>query len=132
MRPRTADATRTAAVKPLACPDCGRSLRPDGQDLLCSLRHRFMAIDGYFDLWPTDEAQPSVDWFATPYGVVYDTAIKERSLARLAGRLGWGANIGRVFEMMDEGVKCAPNQVILDVPVGGAPTLRSAPGRMRG
>jgi SAM-dependent methyltransferase len=132
MKQRISDVTQTAAIKPLACPDCGRSLRADGEDLLCRLRHRFMAIDGYYDLWPTDEPQPAVDWFATPYGVVYDAAIKERWLARLGGRLGWGADIGRVFEMMDEGVKCEPGQVILDVPVGGAPPLRSAPGRLQG
>ena len=132
MKRRTSDVSRTAAIKPLACPDCGRSLRADGEDLICSRGHRFIAIDGYFDLWPTDQPQPAVDWFATPYGVVYDTAIKERWLARLGGRLGWGADIGRVFEMMDEGVKCGPGQVILDVPVGGAPPLRSAPGRLLG
>ena len=79
-----------------------------------------------------NQPQPPVDWFATPYGVVYDTAIKERWLARLAGRLGWGADIGRMFEMMDEGVKSEPGQVVLDVPVGGAPPLRSAAGRLRG
>jgi SAM-dependent methyltransferase len=91
-----------------------------------------MAIDGYYDLWPTDQPPVPVDWFATPYGVVYDTAIKERWLARVAGRLGWGADIGRMFELMDEGVKCEPGQVVLDVPVGGAPPLRSAAGRMLG
>jgi SAM-dependent methyltransferase len=91
-----------------------------------------MSIDGYIDLWPTDLAQPRHDWFATPYGVVYDAAIKERWLARMAGRLGWGADMDKMFRMMDEGVKNEPGQVVLDVPVGGAPALRSAPGRMRG
>ena len=33
---------------------------------------------------------------------------------------------------MDEGVKCRPGEVVLDVPVGGAPPLRSASGRLRG
>jgi SAM-dependent methyltransferase len=132
MRQQTLVATPAAAFKPFACPDCGQSLRRDGEDLLCRHGHRFMSIDGYYDLWPTDQPQPSIDWFATPYGVVYDTAIKERWLARLGGRLGWGADIGRVFEMMDEGVKCKRGEVILDVPVGGAPPLRSAAGRLRG
>ncbi|HEV1997684.1 MAG TPA: methyltransferase domain-containing protein, partial [Candidatus Dormibacteraeota bacterium] len=33
---------------------------------------------------------------------------------------------------MDAGVKTRPGEVVLDVPVGGAPTLRAAPGRLRG
>jgi SAM-dependent methyltransferase len=132
MNRRAADLIQTAAVDPLACPDCGRPLHPEGPDLLCSNEHRFVSIDGYFDLWPTDSPQPSMDWFATPYGVVYDRAIKERWLARLGGRVGWGADIGKVFAMMDDGVKCEPGEVVLDVPVGGAPALRAAPGRLRG
>jgi SAM-dependent methyltransferase len=132
MKRRSSDLKQIAAVDPLACPDCHRRLRRDRDDLVCTHGHRFIAMDGYYDLWPTNQPQPPVDWFATPYGVVYDAAIKERWLARLAGRLGWGADIGKMFEMMDEGVKCEPGQVILDVPVGGAPPLRSAPGRMRG
>lgn len=132
MKRRVADVVQTTAIEPLACPDCGRSFRPDNDDLVCEAGHRFLAIDGYFDLWPTDQQQPAVDWFATPYGLVYDRAIKERWLARLGGRLGWGADVGRIFDMMDEGVKCEPGEVVLDVPVGGAPPLRAAPGRLRG
>ena len=132
MKRRTSDLAKTAAIKPLACPDCRSSLRPDGEDLVCEQGHRFMVIDGYYDLWPTDQPQPDMDWFATPYGLVYDTGIKERWLARLAGRLGWGADVGRMFDMMDEGVKCEPGEVVVDVPCGGAPALRSASGRLRG
>jgi SAM-dependent methyltransferase len=132
MKRRSTDATQAAGFDRLACPDCNRPLKRIGEDLVCSQGHRFMTVDGYYDLWPTNQPQPPVDWFATPYGIVYDTAIKERWLARWAGRLGWGADIGKMFEMMDEGVKCAPGYVILDVPVGGAPALRAAAGRMRG
>ncbi len=132
MNRRAADLVETVAVKPLACPDCSRGMTADGNDLVCPDGHRFVCVDGYFDLWPTDAGQPDVDWFATPYGLVYDRAIKERWLARLGGRLGWGADIGEVFAMMDEGVKCDPGEVVLDVPVGGAPALRSAAGRLQG
>jgi SAM-dependent methyltransferase len=132
MKRRSTDVARTAAVRPLACPDCSQRLRWDGEDLLCTRGHRFMAIDGYFDLWPTGKPPPPVDWFATPYGLIYDAAIKERWLARLMGRLGWGADMGKMFDMMDAGVKVDPGQVVLDVPVGGAPPLRAAAGRMRG
>jgi len=37
-----------------------------------------------------------------------------------------------MYRLMDDGVKAAPGELILDVPVGGAPALRAAPGRMRG
>ena len=53
-------------------------------------------------------------------------------MARLVGGLMWGSQIGRMFHLMDEGVRCKPGEVILDVPCGGAPVLRSAPGRMLG
>src|SRR5258708_6354248 len=99
----------------------------DGNDLVCPDGHRFVCVDGYFDLWPTDAGQPDIDWFATPYGLVYDRAIKERWLARLGGRLGWGADIGEVFAMMDEGVKCDPGEGVLDVPLGGSAAAGSSP-----
>jgi len=89
-------------------------------------------VGGIYDLWPASVPAPGLDWFATPYGVVYDTAIKERWLARLAGRLGWGTDIDQMYRMMDAGVKSDPGEVVLDVPVGGAPPLRAAPGRLRG
>jgi SAM-dependent methyltransferase len=132
MNRRAADLVQTAAVEPLVCPDCGDALHPAGQDLRCSKGHSFVSVDGYFDLWPTDSPEPAIDWFTTPYGVVYDRAIKERWLARWGGRLGWGADIDKIFQMMDEGVKCEPGEVVLDVPVGGAPVLRSASGRLQG
>jgi SAM-dependent methyltransferase len=100
--------------------------------LVCSKRHRFEAVDGVFDLWPADRPVPRGDPFSGPYGEVYDRAIKERWLARVGGRLGWGADVGAMFRLMDEGVKCAPGEVVLDVPIGGGPSLRAAAGRMEG
>lgn len=132
MKRRARDATTGQAMAALACPACGRPLRLSGDSLSCASRHRYQAVDGYFDLWPPGEPVPDVDWFATPYGVVYDRAIKERWLARLAGRLGWGTDIDRMYRMMDEGVKTEPGEVVVDVPVGGAPPLRSATGRLLG
>ena len=116
----------------LACPACGRPLKDGGGRLTCSRGHRYEAVDGIYDLWPKGIAAPGLDWFATPYGLLYDTAIKERWLARLGARAGWGTDINRMYRLMDEGVKAARGQVVLDVPVGGAPPLRAAPGRLRG
>ena len=99
---------------------------------MCSRGHAYSAVGGIYDLWPPSVSSPGRDWFATPYGLVYDTAIKERWLARLGGRLGWGTDIDRMYRMMDAGVKNAPGEVVLDVPVGGAPPLRAAPGRLLG
>ena len=116
----------------LACPECHRALRAQGDELVCSQGHGHLGIGGIYDLWPRGIPVPGLDWFATPYGLVYDTAIKERWLARLAGRLGWGTDIDQMYRMMDAGVKTEPGEVVLDVPVGGAPPLRAAAGRLRG
>jgi SAM-dependent methyltransferase len=116
----------------LACPECGRPLRGDDEGVQCSDGHAFSLVAGIYDLWPRSVPLPGLDWFATPYGLLYDNGIKERWLGRLAGRFGWGTNIDRMYRMMDEGVKNRPGEVVLDVPVGGAPPLRSAPGRLLG
>ena len=133
--PRTRRGTDAAGSAPagiLACPDCHRVLRPDGDGLRCSRGHAYSAVNGVIDLWPPSIPTPGTDWFATPYGVVYDRGIKERWLARAVARAGWGTDIDRMYRQMDAGVKAAAGEVVLDVPVGGAPPLRSAPGRMRG
>ena len=131
-RRRVSDAAAGPVLAALVCPSCGGHLALSEDTLVCPKRHRFDAVGGIFDLWPPGEPVPSMDAFSGPYGVVYDRAIKERWLARLAGRVGWGGDVGGMFLLMDEGVKCAPGQVVLDVPIGGGPTLRAAPGRMQG
>jgi SAM-dependent methyltransferase len=132
MQRRSTDHSTEVATTVLACPSDHGKLQVDLDALVCPRGHTFLLRDGFFDLWPPDAAQPGLDWFSTPYGVVYDTGIKERWLARLAGRIGWGADIGKMYDLMDEGVKCAPGQVVVDVPCGGAPPLRAAAGRLQG
>ncbi|MFN2464188.1 MAG: class I SAM-dependent methyltransferase [Candidatus Dormibacteria bacterium] len=132
LRRRAADAAPRIPTGLLRCPRCGRSLRPRRESLVCSRGHTHVALEGIYDLWPGNLPAPTLDWFATPYGLLYDTAIKERWLARLAGRVGWGTDVDRMFRLMDAGVKVGPAEVVLDVPVGGAPALRSAAGRMLG
>jgi ubiquinone/menaquinone biosynthesis C-methylase UbiE len=131
-RRRSTDALAGIPAGVLACPDCGRSLRGDGDGVRCSRGHLFRCLEGIFDLRPHNVPAPGADWFATPYGRAYDTGIKERWLGRLVARVGWGTDIDRMYRMMDDGVKNRPGEVVLDVPVGGAPPLRSAPGRLRG
>ena len=116
----------------LTCPECRRALKAVSARLQCSAGHRYESTAGIYDLWPPGAGPPGLDWFATPYGLVYDTAIKERWLARLGARAGWGTDIDRMYRMMDAGVNIGPGEVVLDVPVGGAPPLRSAAGRLRG
>ena len=132
MKRRATDQSTEVATKVLACSaDHGR-LQVDLDALVCPRGHTFLFRDGFFDMWPPDAPELGMDWFNTPYGLVYDTGIKERWLARLAGRIGWGADIGQMYELMDEGVKCAAGEVVVDVPCGGAPPLRSAAGRLKG
>jgi len=131
-RRRAADAAAQARPDLFTCPRCGRRLALEGEALECRRGHRYDAVDGVFDLWPEGRPLPRLDVFATPYGLAYDTAIKERWLARLGGLVGWGADVRPMFRLMDEGVKCEAGEVVLDVPVGGGPTLRAAPGRSHG
>ncbi len=132
MRRRAFDDPGGLAATVLACPVCHGKVEVDLDVLACGAGHSYVGTDGYFDMWPEDQPAPQLDWFSTPYGLLYDTGIKERWLARVGGRFGFGTDVDRMYELMDDGVKCAPGEVILDVPVGGAPTLRSAAGRMLG
>ncbi|HEV3234356.1 MAG TPA: methyltransferase domain-containing protein [Candidatus Dormibacteraeota bacterium] len=130
-RPAYSDGAQLAGAV-LACPICHGALKLELDALVCAGGHTYPVTDGYFDMWPRDQVEPRLDWFSGPYGLVYDTGIKERWLARVGARFGFGTDVDRMYELMDDGVKCEPGEVILDVPVGGAPTLRSAPGRMLG
>jgi SAM-dependent methyltransferase len=128
---RATDAAGSAALAIFRCPRCGGRLRLVESRLECARRHRFPEVEGVFDLLGTTAAG-GFDFFATPYGWLYDSGVKSRGLAGVAARLLWGAAIGEMYDMMDAGVRCEPGQVVLDVPCGGAPSLRTAAGRMRG
>ncbi|MHB8509152.1 MAG: class I SAM-dependent methyltransferase [Candidatus Dormibacteria bacterium] len=116
----------------LSCPACEKPMRLSDGMLVCPARHRYPEIEGVFDLWPAGQALPAMDIFGSPYGWAYDAGIKERPIARLVGSLMWGADIDRMYRLMDNGVRCAPGEVVLDVPCGGAPSLLTAAGRMKG
>src|SRR5437879_4706077 len=107
-RRRPGDAKPQGQSLPLTCSRCGGGLRLRGDAMVCPRRHVHEGVDGIYDLWPSDHVSPRLDPFSTPYGAIYDRGIKERSLARLAGRLGWGADVDEMFRLMDVGVKCDP------------------------
>lgn len=129
---RASDAASRAATTVLACPTCRSRLSLSGSSLSCAAGHNFPEIEGYYDLWPAGTPEPSLDFFSGPYGAVYDAGIKARGLATIAARALWGADAAEMYRLMDAGVKCGRGEVVLDVPCGGAPGLRTAAGRMLG
>ena len=116
----------------LVCGQCHGRLSLSGGALSCPKHHTYPSIDGVFDLWPEGKTPPAQDVFSGPYGLIYDAAIKERWLPRLLAPIGWGARVDAMFRLMDDGVRAHQDEVVLDVPVGGGPALRTAAGRMNG
>lgn len=58
------------------------------------------------------------DVFETWYGVLYDRGL-QHPLAPLGGALMWGADVGRIFSELADGVACRRGEVVLDCPTGG-------------
>ncbi len=69
--------------------------------------------------------------FETWYGDLYDSGLQS-ALAPAGGFLLWGADVGRLFREMAEGVVCAAGQVVLDCPTGGGVTFARGLRRTRG
>jgi ubiquinone/menaquinone biosynthesis C-methylase UbiE len=65
-------------------------------------------------------------------GWLYDFGVNTRPLARLTGRLEWGAEIGRMYRWMADGLKLASGEVALDVPVGGGTSYATGAPRLEG
>jgi SAM-dependent methyltransferase len=77
-------------------------------------------VAGVFDLLQDRQSASGLrDTYSTPLGWLYDFGVNTRPLARLAGRLEWGADIERMFRWMEAGLKVPAGDVVLDVPVGG-------------
>ena len=81
------------------------------------------ASPGVADLWEPGRPLPNADAYSTPIGWAYDHGVNNRLLAPLAGRLEWGADIRRMYRLMDEGVRCVEGELVLDVPCGGGTTF---------
>ncbi len=134
--PRT-DARRQAAKRslatPLLCATCGERLRLLGALLGCPDGHPVpQTQEGIYDLWPADREPPAIDTYGTPFGWAYDVGVNTRQVARLAARWEWGTDVGRMYRLMDEGLRLPRGQVALDVPVGGGTTFGEGAPELKG
>ena len=124
---------KRSLLTPLTCWSCGERLRLLEGLLACPQGHPVREIEeGIYDLWPSDQDPPAVDTYGTPFGWVYDIGVNTRPLARIAGRLEWGTDVGRMYRLMDEGLRLARGQVALDVPVGGGTTFGEGAPELKG
>ncbi len=134
--PRTVarrQAVKRSLVTALTCWSCGERLRLRGHILACPQGHPVAELEeGVHDLWPPDRKPPATDTYGTPLGWAYDVGVNTRSLARVAARVEWGTDVGRMYRMMDEGLHLARRQVALDVPVGGGTTFAEGAPELKG
>lgn len=66
------------------------------------------------------------------YGRLYDAGIQNRTLAPWGGFLAWGADITRLYRLMEDSIACEPGEVVLDVPTGGGVAFAAGAPRTRG
>jgi len=118
---------------PLSCPSCSSTLDFAGGSLSCPGGHAVpIAAAGIADLLDPGQPLPNVDAYSTPIGWAYDHGVNNRVLAQLAGRLEWGADIRRLYRLMDEGVRARLGEIVLDVPVGGGTTFAEGAPHLEG
>jgi SAM-dependent methyltransferase len=124
---------KRSPATPLVCWSCGERLRLLGGFLLCPQGHPIPETEeGVYDLWPPDRRLPAIDTYGTPFGWAYDVGVNTRPLARVAARLEWGTDVGRMYRLMDEGLRLARGRVVLDVPVGGGTTFGEGAPELKG
>jgi ubiquinone/menaquinone biosynthesis C-methylase UbiE len=88
--------------------------------------------EGVYDLWPPDRELPAIDTYGTPIGWAYDLGVNTRPLARISARLEWGSDVGRMYRLMEEGLRLPRGQVALDVPVGGGTSYAAGAPELKG
>ena len=121
------DFKATQWKRPYRCIRCARRARIGPSALTCTACGFSVASTaGFFDLLPA-RAQPRFQVFDTAYGALYDTAISNRGVATVGGKLMWGADMPRVFSDMARYAATHEGEVVLDVPAGGGVTLSWAP-----
>ncbi|WP_329258030.1 class I SAM-dependent methyltransferase [Actinoallomurus sp. NBC_01490] len=59
--------------------------------------------------------------------VVYDFAVEREPIARLGGRLLWGADMRVFYDTFAEAARLPPGTAVLDVPCGGGVAFRGVP-----
>lgn len=122
-----------ARRSPLLCPRCRSQLSDRSGVLRCPEGHAIGQLStGVVDLWPAGRPLPAVDTYSSPLGWAYDHGVNNRALARLTARLEWGTDVRRMYDLMDAGVRCSENEVVLDVPVGGGTTFAQGAPELRG
>lgn len=121
---------RPGRPTPLTCWTCGERLRQGTGGLACPNDHPVAeAGPGVYDLWPPRRDLPALDLYGTPLGWAYDLGVNTRPLATVAARLEWGADVGRMYRLMDEALVVPRGRAVLDVPVGGGTSFaQGAPG----
>jgi ubiquinone/menaquinone biosynthesis C-methylase UbiE len=118
---------------PLTCWACGERLRLGTEGLGCRNGHAVAEVrQGVYDLWPPDRELPRLDLYGTPVGWAYDFGVNTRPLATLAARLEWGADLSRMYRLMDEALRVPRGQAALDVPVGGGTSFGQGAPELKG
>ena len=70
-------------------------------------------------------ANPSAAWRAGhPWAMVYDFFVERESLARVAGRVGFGTDTSLLYDAIDAVGELPAGSAVLDIPVGGGVALR--------
>jgi SAM-dependent methyltransferase len=101
--------------------------------LRCHNDHELRAAAGVFDMLQDRQPASRVrDTYSTPLGWLYDFGVNARPLARVAGRLEWGADIGRMFRWMANGLDVRAGDIALDVPVGGGTSYAAGARDLKG
>jgi ubiquinone/menaquinone biosynthesis C-methylase UbiE len=62
-----------------------------------------------------------------PTAAIYDFAVEHEPIARLGGRLLWGADVGPMYASFAEIGRLPPGGAVLDVPCGGGVAFRGVP-----
>ena len=62
---------------------------------------------------------------------LYDFAVEHERLARLAGRMMWGADVSPLYRAFADPEGLPPGSAVLDVPCGGGLALRGLPPGVR-
>lgn len=120
---------KRAVPAPLRCPLHGTPLAAGGGVLSCTQGHAFREREGWFDLL---ERPPDRDPYSSPLGWAYDWGANSRALARLTGLVTLGFDTARMYDLMGEGLRSRPGEVILDVPVGGGTAYGEGAPQLKG
>lgn len=113
----------------MLCPLHGLPLARGRGLLRCPRGHGLREREGWFDFLAEP---PAHDPYSSPLGWVYDWGANSRSLSRLVGVISLGFDAARMYGLMAEALRCDPDQVVLDVPVGGGTAFAEGAAGLKG